>query len=83
MNDTTPEVEAELAALFSRRSGSERLRMVSEMFDLARALLIADIRRQDPNIADDDLRVRLFERLYAGDLPAEAQLALKTSLRRV
>ena len=80
MKDTTPEIEAELVTLFARRSNSERLRMVSEMFDLARALLIADIRRQEPDISDGDLRLRLFDRLYAADLANDDRLALRASL---
>ena len=80
MNDTTPEIDAELVTLFARCSNGERLRMISEMFDLALALLIADIRRQEPEIAEPDLHVRLFEWLYADDLSADARLALRASL---
>ena len=41
MNDTPPDVDARLTALFMQRSGSDRVRMTCEMFDLARALMIA------------------------------------------
>ena len=38
------------------------------MFDLARALVVANIKAQDPGIADAALRVKVFERMYGGDV---------------
>ena len=52
MNDTTPEVEARLAALFAQRSGGERVRMACAMFTLARAFMVANIRANAPGIAE-------------------------------
>ncbi len=75
MNDTTPEVESALAVLFSRVSPGERVTMACEMFDLARALMIADITSQDPRVTGTQLRARIFERLYASDLSVEERRA--------
>ena len=67
MNDTTPEIAAEMTKLFQQRSMAERLEMVCEMFDLARALMIADIRRSNPDIDDSELRGRICQRLYGDE----------------
>ena len=71
MNDTSPEAHAELDRLMARRSGSERVRMACEMFDLALELAVADIRSHDSTISDARLRVRLFERIYGEDFSDE------------
>ena len=64
MTDTPPDVRAAVAALFMQRSEGERAMMAFDMFDLARALMIADIRAQHPAIGDPELRVQIFERTY-------------------
>jgi hypothetical protein len=60
VNDTPPDIEARLGALFAARSGSDRVRMACEMFTTARALMVADIRGRDPAVTDAELRVRIF-----------------------
>ena len=67
MNDTSPDVEARLNALFTKRSGSDRIRMTCEMFALTRALMIASITAEYPDITGPDLRVKIFERTYRDD----------------
>lgn len=81
MNDTQPDVEEQFAALFRQRSGSDRVRMACEMFDLARALMVANIKAQHPGIADAPLRVKLFERMYGSDLTPEECIRLVARLR--
>ena len=41
--------------------------MAFEMFDLARVLMIADIRAKNPGISDVELRVKIFDRTYGND----------------
>jgi len=67
MNDTPPDVGAAFRALVMGRTEGERAMMAFEMFDLARVLMIADIRTQHPAITDGELRVKLFERTYGND----------------
>jgi hypothetical protein len=81
MNDTSPEVEARLDALFARRSGSDRLRMTSEMFALARTLMVANIRAEHPDISDAELRVKIFERTYGDDFDPGARARITARLR--
>jgi hypothetical protein len=56
--------------------------MVCEMFSLARALMVADIRRRDPEVSDVELRVRIFERAYGDDLDAATRARVVARLRR-
>jgi hypothetical protein len=81
MNDTPPEVAARLNALFAQRSGDDRVRMACEMFDLARALMIGNIRAENPGIAGPELRVKIFERTYAEDFSPDDRARIITRLR--
>jgi CMP-2-keto-3-deoxyoctulosonic acid synthetase len=82
MTDTPPDVEARLAALYARRSGSDRVRMACEMFTLARALVVANIRADTPDISAADLRVKIFERTYGDDLVPDDRARVIARLRR-
>jgi hypothetical protein len=66
-SDTAPEVDVRLDALLARKSGSDRVRMMSEMFEGARTLAIADIMGSRPDVTDTDVRLELFERFYGED----------------
>lgn len=67
MNDTPPEVRAAFTALLMQRSAGERAMMAFDMFDMARALMTADIRAHHPDITESELRVQIFERTYGRD----------------
>jgi len=82
MTDTPPEVEARLRELFMQRSGSDRVRMACEMFDLARALVVAGIKAEEPGLSDVELRVRIFERTYGSDFDADTRARIIARLRR-
>ena len=69
--DTPPDVEARFDALLAARSGPERVRMMSEMFDTARALVLADLRRSRGLMTEGETRQALFERLYYDDFDDE------------
>ena len=72
MTDTHLDVEARFAALMRERSGTDRVRMMSEMFDFARALVLSNLRAVHRGATEADLRVLLFERLYGEEIdPAE------------
>ncbi len=74
MNDTPPDVAAVFTALLMQRSEGERALMAFEMFDMARALMTAEIRTRHPEITESELRVQIFERTYGSDFD-EADLA--------
>ena len=82
MNDTSPEVEARLNALFAQRSGSDRVLMVCEMFDFARALMVANITSESPAITATELRVKIFERMYGNDVDPDTRARVIARLRR-
>lgn len=72
MNDTPPDVDAAFSAMFATLTPSERVRMMSEMFDTARRILISGIRAEQPDISDTELKVQIFLRTYRDDYsPAE------------
>ena len=72
MNDTPPDVDAAFTAMFATLTPTQRVRMVSEMFDSARRLLVSGIRAEQPDITDTELKVQVFLRTYRDDYaPAE------------
>jgi hypothetical protein len=81
MKDTSPEIESAVAGLFAARSGSDRIEMMSEMFDDAKALMASDIRFREPGISPSELRVRIFERLYFDDFSPRERERITALLR--
>ena len=81
MKDTPPDVALALDALMARRSGSDRVRMACEMFDMARALAVAAITAAEPTIGRERLRVALFERFYGEDFSDEDRARIVATLR--
>ena len=67
MNDTAPDVEARYRAMLMAQPPEVRFLMGIRMFDAARAMVLASF---PPGLPPDELRRRLFERIY-GDLPPE------------
>lgn len=82
MIDTPAEVAEKFTALLMQRSEGERALMAFRMFDLARALMTAGIRANEPGISDSQLRVRIFERTYGSDFDdrERARIALRIAL---
>jgi hypothetical protein len=79
--DTTPAARARFDALLRQRSGSDRVVMACEMFDLARELMAARVRELEPTIGDLDVKIRVFQRLYADDLDAETIARIVARMR--
>ena len=61
MKDTSPEIEQLVRERIMARSGSERFVMGALMFDAARKMIIASLPK---DISTEELRARLFERIY-------------------
>lgn len=81
MRDTSNDNDAAFAQRFAAVTPLERLRMTSAMFDGAKRLIAASVRNAEPLITDSELRVRIFDRLYAGDFDEVTAARLRTSLR--
>jgi len=65
MNDTPPAIEDKMRRMIMARSGAERMVMGASMFDAARAMVLASL----PNdLPEDELRLRLLERIYGVSL---------------
>jgi len=69
MNDTSPKVAAMFREMLLARSGLERLVMGSQMFEVARAMILASF---PPGLSEFETRRRLCARLYGNELDIEA-----------
>jgi hypothetical protein len=83
MNDTPPDVAAAFTALLMQRPEGDRAMMAFEMFDLARALMTADIQARHPGISETELRVQIFERTYGNDFDAAERARIARRIREV
>jgi hypothetical protein len=79
MNDTTPRAAAQYHAMLMRRSGAERLKMCSSMFQTARTLMIA--RLKEEGVAEEDMKVALFLRTYGDQFTEEQKARICTRIR--
>ena len=61
MNDTPPAIEDKMRRMIMARSGAERMVMGASMFDAARAMVLASLPK---DLSEDELRLRLLERVY-------------------
>jgi len=83
MLDTAPAVAALYRRLLASPSDSERLAIVSDMFDAARELLEAGIRHDHPGLSPVELRVELFHRLHGRSLDPGTVSAVEARLREI
>lgn len=65
MNDTSSEIEQLVRERMMARSGAERFIMGARMFDAARQMILASFPK---DLSADELRARLFERIYGQKL---------------
>jgi len=65
MNDTPPAIEDKMRRMIMARSGAERMVMGASMFDAARAMVLASLPK---DLSEDELRLRLLERIYGVSL---------------
>ncbi len=66
MNDTAPEIADEVQARLMRLAGSTRFAMGAQMFESARAIIIASFPK---DLAAEEFKRRLYERIYGEELP--------------
>lgn len=74
MNDTPPEVARAYRLLIMAKSGEERFVMGARMFDAARTMILASL---PGGLSDEELRRRLFARVYPDVAPDRVPEALK------
>jgi hypothetical protein len=65
MKDTPKEVEDKFREMMMARSGAERLIMGCQMFDAARAIIIASLPKDLP---EEEFKKQLFERIYGAPM---------------
>jgi hypothetical protein len=66
MNDTAPEIAEEVQARLMRLTGSIRFAMGAQMFEAARAVIIASFPK---DLTAKEFKRRLYERIYGEALP--------------
>ena len=66
MTDTSPEIAELVRQKLMARSGSERFVMGVQMFEAARAVVLASL---PTTLAPEELRRQLFQRLYGMRAP--------------
>ncbi len=65
MDDTSSAIAAMVRQMLLARSGSERVAMGSQMFEVARKMVLASL---PPGLSELEIRRRLCERLYGNEV---------------
>jgi hypothetical protein len=78
MNDTEPQVTELVRRRLLERSGPERILMGSQMFDVAKAIVLASF---PAGLTDIEIKARLCERLYGDEVDITAFLQHLNSLQ--
>ena len=66
MNDTSPEMRDKYRALIMSRSSDERIQMAYDMFNFARAVIVAGL---PPGLSEDQRSRMIYERTYGEPAP--------------
>ena len=69
MNDTDPQVAEIVRRRLMERSGAERILMGSQMFEVAKAMVLASF---PVGLTELEIKARLCERLYGDEVDASA-----------
>jgi hypothetical protein len=72
MTDTSPEMAALYRTLLLSRTGEERMKMGSDMFDFVRQVILSSL---PPGLSELEIKRRLCERLYGKEVDVEAFIA--------
>jgi hypothetical protein len=78
MNDTDPQIAELVRHRLLERSGAERMLMGSQMFDVAKAMILASF---PEGLTDLDIKARLCERLYGNEVDVRSFLQHLRSLQ--
>ena len=70
MSDTPTRIEQRYKEMLLSRTPSERLRMVSRMYDSGRKLIISGIQNARQQLTASQLRGQIFLRMYGSDFTA-------------
>ncbi|MEW6304954.1 MAG: hypothetical protein AB1705_15880 [Verrucomicrobiota bacterium] len=70
MNDTSPEIAGMVHARLMAKTGAERFRMGSDMFDAARRMVLASLAK---DLSPNEVKRQLYFRLYGETLPTNAE----------
>jgi hypothetical protein len=69
VNDTSPEIEAVLAARYAAMTGSERALMALQMFETAQQIVLSSLA---PDLSESQRRRELCRRFYGEELARSA-----------
>jgi hypothetical protein len=78
MNDTNPQIAEIVRRRLLQRSGAERVLMGSQMFDVAKAIMLASF---PEGLTGIEIKARLCERLYGDEIDVNAFIQQLKSLK--
>ena len=79
MNDTDPQIAELVRERMLERSGAERLLMASDMFETAKAMVLASL---PSGLTEIEIKGLLVERFYGGEVDAQAFIEHLRSLEQ-
>jgi hypothetical protein len=80
MSDTPKQVQLRYKEMLMSRTPTERLRMVSRMYDSGKKLVISGIQNERQQLNASQLRGQLFLRMYGSDFTADDRKRIINSI---
>ena len=71
MNDTSPEIIAQMQKMYAALTPRQKLMKVSSLFSTAKRAARSAILRETPDISEKELTLKIFRRLYQSSLSEE------------
>lgn len=75
MNDTSSDIEKKMLQMISFRSPIERLKMMSDMFESGKKLVITGLQNENRSLNNAQIRAKTFYRIY-GDYFSQDRTAV-------
>jgi len=83
MSDTPTQIQQRYKEMLMSRTPTERLRMVSRMYDAGRKLVISGIQNRRQQLNASQLRGQLFLRMYGSDFTVADRKRIINSIPNV
>jgi hypothetical protein len=81
MNDTPEDIRKMQFQVINSKPLKERIRMMTDMTDFSRKLIENQIRRKNPSITDNDMKLEVFKIFYKNDFDAPMMTKIIESYR--
>jgi hypothetical protein len=82
MNDTPEHIRKKQNEIYNRKSYAEKSKYVFDLTELSRKIIVDQLRKNNPEMSETDLKVELFRIFYKDDFEPEKLDEISEFLRK-